>query len=81
MPEHTIEDAITAAGGLAVVASELNERQQTVWNWKARGNVPADRCADFERITGLAKWHQRPSDWHRIWPELVNAEGAPRVGG
>lgn len=25
----------------------------------------------------VPEWDLRPSDWHRIWPELVGAEGAP----
>jgi DNA-binding transcriptional regulator YdaS (Cro superfamily) len=33
------------------------------------------------RATGNAvrEWMLRPDDWHRIWPELVGAEGAPPV--
>jgi hypothetical protein len=26
----------------------------------------------------LRRWHLRPHDWHRIWPELVGSEGAPQ---
>ncbi len=25
------------------------------------------------------RWDVRRSDWHRIWPELVDADGAPRI--
>lgn len=25
----------------------------------------------------LRRWDVRPKDWHRIWPELINMEGAP----
>lgn len=25
----------------------------------------------------VRRWHMRPADWHRIWPELEGAEGAP----
>ena len=24
-------------------------------------------------------WDLRPDDWHRIWPELIGADGAPDV--
>lgn len=24
-------------------------------------------------------WDLRPADWHRIWPELIGADGAPAV--
>ena len=27
----------------------------------------------------VRRWDLRPTDWHRIWPELVGAEGAPAV--
>lgn len=43
--------------------------------------VPAERAADIERACdGLVRrWDLRPGDWHRIWPELIGAEGAPAV--
>ena len=28
---------------------------------------------------GDALWDLRPNDWHRIWPELIGADGAPEV--
>lgn len=48
----------------------------------ARGTrCPAERCADLERACGqeVRRWDLRPNDWHRIWPELIGAEGAPPV--
>ena len=27
----------------------------------------------------VRRWDLRPDDWHRIWPELIGAEGAPDV--
>lgn len=27
----------------------------------------------------VREWHLRPDDWHRIWPELIGADGAPPV--
>jgi len=46
----------------------------------ARG-TPAERAADLERATDRAvrRWDLRPDDWHRIWPELIGADGAPDV--
>lgn len=29
--------------------------------------------------TEVRRWDLRPDDWHRIWPELIGAEGAPPV--
>ena len=41
---------------------------------------PENRVA-IERATSqrVRRWDPRPSDWHRIWPELIGAEGAPAV--
>lgn len=43
--------------------------------------VPAERAADIEKACAFAvrRWDLRPDDWHRIWPELIGAEGAPAV--
>lgn len=40
-----------------------------------------ENCVDIERVTGglVRRWDLRPDDWHRIWPELIGAEGAPDV--
>lgn len=38
-------------------------------------------CVLIERETAGAvmRWDLRPSDWHRIWPELIGTPGAPEV--
>lgn len=43
--------------------------------------VPIERCVPIELATAGAvrRWDLRPDDWHRIWPELVGADGAPPV--
>ena len=43
--------------------------------------VPPVHGAAIEQGTGMAvrRWDLRPDDWHRIWPELIGAEGAPEV--
>lgn len=43
--------------------------------------APAERCADIERACDqhVRRWDLRPNDWHRIWPELIGADGAPAV--
>lgn len=43
--------------------------------------TPAERGADIERACDFAvrRWDLRPDDWHRIWPELMGADGAPPV--
>jgi hypothetical protein len=27
----------------------------------------------------VRRWHCRPNDWHRIWPELIGQPGAPAI--
>lgn len=34
---------------------------------------------DIESREAVRRWHMRPGDWHRIWPELVGADGAPEI--
>lgn len=43
--------------------------------------TPAERAADIERACEfhVRRWDLRLDDWHRIWPELIGAEGAPAV--
>jgi len=38
-------------------------------------------AVDIERVSAGAvrRWDMRPDDWHRIWPELIGAEGAPEI--
>lgn len=33
--------------------------------------------ADLLSLGAVKRWETRPDDWHRIWPELIGAEGAP----
>jgi len=76
-----LDQAIKDAGGLSVVATRMGISSQRLCNWIDRGAVPLDQCCALERGLGerLRRWDLRPSDWHRMWPELVSAEGAPPV--
>lgn len=77
-----ISRAVGIMGGQAALAGAIGLKQQNVWNWLRRGGVvPPVACVDIERCTSGAvpRWHLRPKDWHRIWPELIGAEGAPEL--
>jgi len=52
------------------------------WRTGAR-SVPIERCVQIEHATSGAvrRWDLRPTDWHRIWPELIGQPGAPEVAG
>lgn len=73
-------DLIDRLGGTGMLARRLRVAPASVSEWRAKG-IPAGRrielAAAIERAVGIPRWEQRPNDWHRIWPELVGAEGAP----
>jgi DNA-binding transcriptional regulator YdaS (Cro superfamily) len=70
-----IEEAIRMAGGVAAMAAMLGESVQTVSNWKARGQAPANRCAAIESATGVSRRLLR-SDWADYWPEMQVRDAA-----
>ena len=80
---EALNTAVTLLGGQAALAAAIGVKQQNVWNWLNRpgATVPSEHCAAIETATGrqVRRWHLRPDDWHRIWPELIGAEGAPAV--
>jgi len=41
-----------------------------------------ETCVLIERNSGaqVRRWHLRPDDWHRIWPELIELHKASIVG-
>jgi DNA-binding transcriptional regulator YdaS (Cro superfamily) len=77
---NVIDRAVEGGISQTAIAKLLGESVQTIGNWRSRG-VPLSRCADFEAACGgsVRRWHLRPDDWHRIWPELIGVEGAPEV--
>ena len=44
--------------------------------------VRPDVAVAIEQATRreVTRWDLRPVDWHRIWPELIGADGAPDAG-
>lgn len=77
-------ELIDALGGTSAVARSVKVRPPSVHEWRTRG-IPADKRmllgAAIEQATQrrVRRWDLRPDDWHRIWPELIGAEGAPPV--
>lgn len=41
----------------------------------------AELCTQIEIASdgAVRRWHLRPDDWHRIWPELIRADGSPTL--
>lgn len=74
-----IDRAAKECGGIAALAERVGVAASAPSMWKSRGGVPPAHCAAVEAACGgvVKRWHLRPDDWHRIWPELIGAEGAP----
>lgn len=63
---EALELAISSAGGVSKLAAALGVSQSVVSNWKARGQVPADRCPAIEAVTTIPCEQLRPDlDWLR----------------
>lgn len=56
-------------------AIEVSPVMISLWKTGSRP-IPIERCPDIERATKgeVTRRDLRPDDWHRIWPELVDAE-------
>ncbi len=71
-------------GGMAAFASRLGITPVYLSQLAARqnGRLPSpELCVrmEVESARVVRRWHLRPDDWHRIWPELIGADGAPPV--
>lgn len=79
---NPVQTAIELLGGPAATAGILGVSVQAVCFWRdGRRRFPVEHCSTIERETAMRirRWDLRPDDWHRIWPELIGAEGAPAV--
>lgn len=69
-------------GKQAALCKQIGAHAPDLSRW-AKGDrpIPVERCVAIETATERAvmRWHLRPHDWHRIWPELIGAEGAPAI--
>lgn len=72
-------EALTKAIGVIGSQRALGERcgvvQTAVAAWLKRGTVPSEYCALIEQATSgvVTRQQLRPTDWHRIWPELAGS--------
>lgn len=67
-------------GRVAALAKRLEVSGSLVTQWAGGKPVTAGRCVPIEQATDgqVMRWDLRPDDWHRIWPELQAANGAPQ---
>ena len=71
-------------GGVAKLADDLTVSPVYLSQLSARqaGREPSpELCVKLEAATARAvmRWDLRPSDWFRIWPELIGTRGAPEA--
>ena len=67
--ETPLEEAVRLSGGPAALAKALGESPQTVSNWLARGEAPANKCSSIQQITGVDRRRLRSKDWKDYWPD------------
>lgn len=77
-----VEQACKEVGSQAELAKLLKVSPPTVNQWVKGGRpVPVEACVVISKTPNVTvkRWDLRPDDWHRIWPELIDMEGAPKV--
>lgn len=66
----------------AALAEKVGVNEQYLYQCltgrKAMNPAEAVRV-EAESGRAVMRWDLRPADWHRIWPELIGADGAPSV--
>lgn len=60
-----LTQAIEKAGSQGRLARALGLKQQTIFGWKERGKVPAERVIEVERLTGVSRHDLRPDIYPR----------------
>jgi DNA-binding transcriptional regulator YdaS (Cro superfamily) len=74
----TFSEIVKRLGGVSAVANLLDERPQTVSNWRTRG-VPAERAIQLEAKTnGIARCEEmRPDiDWSVLRAPRIDSDAA-----
>ena len=63
--DTALDRAINHVGGVSALARLLGTNQSTVSNWRARGVIPAERCAAIEEATEgkVTRADLRPDLW------------------
>lgn len=74
LPRGAIGVFAKRVGATRVYLSQLAARQD-------QREPSPQMCVVIERESEfrVRRWNLRPRDWHLIWPELIDAEGAPSV--
>lgn len=68
--QHALDAAIAVSGSMTALAEHLGITPQAVARWH---HVPAARCLDVERLTGISR--------HRLRPDIFGPEPSRRPLG
>lgn len=82
LDEYLSRPGSLSVAELRMAAGVKNDAQIRQWRYGYADRIPGpENCVAIERATegAVRRWDLRPDDWHRIWPELIGAEGAPEV--
>jgi DNA-binding transcriptional regulator YdaS (Cro superfamily) len=80
--DYLASDGALTVGQLSAAIGAKSDMQVRQWQHGYADRVPGPAyCVEIERATEgrVRRWDLRPGDWHRIWPELIDAEGAPQI--
>jgi DNA-binding transcriptional regulator YdaS (Cro superfamily) len=58
--------------------TSMGHLQNVMSGWRT---CATDLAVSIERESegSVRRWDMRPDDWHKHWPELIGAKGAPRL--
>ena len=82
--DSPLERAIRAAGGISALAKSLGVKSHSVVNQWRNKRVPADKCPDIERLTGIRCEDLRPDvrwDVLRATSQATSAAPQPAAQG
>lgn len=69
-----IEEAYLKAGGRKKVQESLGVTKATLSDWKRAGHVPAGRCGELERLSGVSRRRLYPDfDWGPVKVKAAEA--------
>lgn len=82
-----LKDYLRSPGAMSVAelraaAGIKSDAQVRQWQHGYAGRLPSPAsCVAIERATegAVRRWDLRPGDWHQIWPELIDVDGAPAI--
>jgi DNA-binding transcriptional regulator YdaS (Cro superfamily) len=70
---NPVEIAIQVAKGVRPLARLIGIAAPSVWEWRQRGRVPAERVLQLEAVTGLSRHVLRPD----LYPVDLPRRGRP----